>query len=243
MRKRPWIIYLLVSGFTLFPLWMVLQAFVLRPERGFIDAASRIYERPAWAVVTLVAWFVAFGIWRMRLWGYWLYLGWLVGLVAYNTAVFVTEGPTRVPRTHVSMYLGLTALALVATAVFLRREIRAPYANPRLRWWESPPRYRTELVCEQGRILDISLGGVYVESAAEVPIGAQLALRFEAFGRPVEARGTIVWTWPGSPDRPRGFGLKFTALGATDRAALKQVLTQLRRLGRKDREPLAARAA
>jgi hypothetical protein len=84
-----------------------------------------------------------------------------------------------------------------------------------------------EVVCEEangatfaGRVMDLSLGGMYVEADQTPPFGAKLFFIGRVPGMAVETRlpGTVRWTKPG------GFGVQFGLLGARETHAITKVM-------------------
>ena len=66
---------------------------------------------------------------------------------------------------------------------------------------------------------DISPGGLYMNTQAEIPEGALLTLRLPLEGRDVVCNGEVVYSNPG-----RGVGVTFQGLSDEDRAHLESAL-------------------
>ena len=66
---------------------------------------------------------------------------------------------------------------------------------------------------------DISPGGLYMNTQAEIPEGALLTLRLPLEGRDVVCNGEVVYSNPG-----RGVGVTFQGLSDEDRAHLERAL-------------------
>jgi PilZ domain len=66
---------------------------------------------------------------------------------------------------------------------------------------------------------DISLGGLYMSTQAEIPVGATLALRIPIADDHVVVKGEVVYTNPG-----KGVGVKFRDLSDEARKSLEQEL-------------------
>jgi hypothetical protein len=66
---------------------------------------------------------------------------------------------------------------------------------------------------------DISLGGLYMSTQTEIPVGATLALRIPVAGDHVVVRGEVVYTNPG-----KGVGVKFRDLSDEARESLEREL-------------------
>lgn len=68
---------------------------------------------------------------------------------------------------------------------------------------------------------DISLGGLYMSTRTEIPVGAMLALRIPLGGDHVVVKAQVVYTNPG-----KGVGVKFRDLSDEARQSLAQELPQ-----------------
>jgi hypothetical protein len=66
---------------------------------------------------------------------------------------------------------------------------------------------------------DISPGGLYMNTQAEIPEGSLLTLRIPVEGRDVVCNGEVVYINPG-----RGVGVTFQGLAGEDRAHLEAAL-------------------
>ena len=67
---------------------------------------------------------------------------------------------------------------------------------------------------------DISPGGLYMNTQAEIPEGAALTLRIPVGGHDVVCNGEVVYSNPG-----RGVGVTFQGLSDADRAHLEGALS------------------
>lgn len=95
------------------------------------------------------------------------------------------------------------------------------------------PRYERRLAIEmllEGRrqpatTRNISLGGMYVEADAPLPMGTTVQVRFHVptQAEPIEVTGDIRWVDPSSsPATPTGMGIRFHGLRARDVWALNR---------------------
>jgi PilZ domain-containing protein len=68
---------------------------------------------------------------------------------------------------------------------------------------------------------DISLGGLYMSTRTEIPVGAMLALRIPLASDHVVVKGEVIYTNPG-----KGVGVKFRDISDDARKSLEQELPQ-----------------
>jgi len=94
------------------------------------------------------------------------------------------------------------------------------------------PRYDRELEIEvmfegkkhTSQSVNISLGGLYVETAMVLPIGATVKLRFQlpTQPEPVEVAGDVRWVVKKEKSDKNGIGIRFQGLRARDVWALNR---------------------
>ena len=126
----------------------------------------------------------------------------------------------------------VAVLAMVASTlgfglVLYFSEFRRPYMNPRLRWWETSPRYKVDLPVVLSKsdlpatLVDISRTGVLVEwttpeQIPDIEGDVQLTLPTQkAVAAKIKRR------------TPKGYGLEFGELGREDRLAVRDFIDTL----------------
>lgn len=77
--------------------------------------------------------------------------------------------------------------------------------------------YRIQGSSFRSYILDISIGGVFIETDRRVPVGETVMLKFNlpTISQPFTLPGTVAWSGP------QGFGVKFEMVAAPQGRALK----------------------
>lgn len=118
------------------------------------------------------------------------------------------------------------------------KEIKVPYFMPKIRWWESNPRYRLTVPARversqsgfEGEILDLSLGGCFIKSRMDVDQSEHLLIRFTIFGEAVELGGTVVWRSQNTVTHPKGMGIKFDDLNKAQKKVLKAATVHLKKI-------------
>jgi c-di-GMP-binding flagellar brake protein YcgR len=125
--------------------------------------------------------------------------------------------------------LAVTAMIVTTLAIgviMYLSEFRKPYLNPRVRWWETSPRYKADLPVEiehqhQAVLVDISRTGLLLEwnaSAPNLEEGSFCRLKLPT-DLALDARVVR--------KTPRGFGLEFYDLSSDQKRKLRRFLLTL----------------
>jgi hypothetical protein len=190
---------------------------------------------PSYYLLCILAMAVGYGLWEVQRWGWYLFV-FANFLIAYQNAVFVNEYGV----THHKFLAFFTSLVILLVFSFrVAREIRVPYFFPRIRWWESNPRYKMSIPAKitlasgtllEGQIMDLSIRGCFIRLPVEMNAHEWINLDFTAFEVPVACRGVIVWQTRSTVTTPKGIGVKFGTLARPQKRALRMVCQQLRRI-------------
>lgn len=140
MRQKPWILVVLAWLHILAPLgtMMLNAAWANRSlsehVRLFFLPHNFVTQWPH-LVLPVVA---GFAIWACKKWSFALYFVCIMGLCAVSYVGYQQMGT----QIGVSRLLLLYGFNLAVVSYFLLPAVRKVYLDPRLRWWESSPRYR-----------------------------------------------------------------------------------------------------
>jgi hypothetical protein len=195
----------------------------------------RLLLSPSYYLLSAMAIVAGYGLWEMRRWGWYVFLISNI-FVAYTNAVVVSEyGETH----HKVIAFILSILFLVLLIFRVSKEVRVPYFLPRIRWWESNPRYRLSVPVQvtrkdqppfQAEILDLSMGGCFIKLRNDVAMDEVVSVQFNVFGAPIQVIGTVVWRTQSTVTHPKGVGLKFGSIPRIQRRTLKAVCQRLKKL-------------
>ncbi len=234
MKKRPLIIKIVALGYVLTPLTFVIQ-YLYFSNLSITDAESfKHLITPYKLSFIIIPPIIAYGIFRVHEWGWYLALAHLIYITGNNTvALFVGS---RTP--HWAIYV-FTVITFVVLLTFVRKEIRAPYFNPRVRWWETKPRYKITLDVEMsndrteitGETYNISEGGMFMVSEDDVNINEHFNVKLSRKEvNPVSCEGNIVWINKDNPNIPSGFGFKFSRLDKEGLLVIKSYIKEQKKL-------------
>lgn len=189
-----------------------------------------------WSYWFLAAWGIVagYGLKEMRRWSWNVFL--LTSLfVGYANALIVV----RYSQSNNKLLAFVMSIALLVGLIFrLGSEIRVPYFLPRIRWWESNPRYKLIVPVKveraengfDGEILDLSLGGVFIKTRTDVNQNERIRLQFTLFGEAVAIEGMIVWRSQSTVTHPKGVGVKFDEPDKLQKKVLKAACGHLKRI-------------
>lgn len=222
-------------------LWIAMPLFFLVYARIVLAVHTRglfsILLSPSyWAIATLAV-VAGRGILLIRWYGWYAFIGSNVTL-AYQTAITLV---TYSERRHEFAIFSITTFIQIIFIYLVGREVRVPYFFPKIRWWESDPRYKLSVPVKaargdqselEGEIMDISLGGCFMKTHHYFVPDEELSLSFTLFEKPLQCKGRVVWRTESTVTHPRGIGVKFEELSKDASYCLKQATRKLRKLAR-----------
>ncbi|MBU2622723.1 MAG: PilZ domain-containing protein [Proteobacteria bacterium] len=240
MKKRPLAIVLIALFYVLEPFGTLIHAAYINNMTLFGgDGIISHLIWPDWVILCLFP-VVGAGIYMMKKWGWYLFLSFSVLLISYNIFVYKYLNPNY----SLEIVMFFIIITTVISAFFLRKNVYAPFFNPRLRWWEIATRYRaplnTVLVTKNGvmtcKIIDISETGCFVDLEGEISIGSSVTLEFLCDGVQISCIGTVVNKRSGTNGNYRGYGIQFQAMSQEMKKKFRQLLWYFERIGLEDRK-------
>jgi len=165
----------------------------------------------------------------MRSWSYKTFLACMTLMTALNVYQKI-----QYPRYFSwGMLVVFTLINLGVVSFFLLREMRAPYFDPKLRWWEVKPRFRGDLLTvkigglkmENAVVADISQSGMLLVANSSFEMGSLLKIALEFQNTHAMIQGRVVRF-----DQKEGrmaYGLRFENVGSENARVLKSFLNGL----------------
>ncbi len=206
-----------------------------------------IFDIPATKVfvILLSPWFfilsalgilTGYGFHMMHHWAWYTFLMTSVATAYANALVLLNYSAS-----HNKLLAFIFSIVLLVGLIYgVAREVRVPYFFPKIRWWESNPRYRLSIPAKlaleesantfQGEILDISISGCFIKIPNPIPVDELIKVQFELFRHPIEFQGTVVWQASGAVTHPKGVGIKFAPMFKQQRRLMKAMNSRLDRI-------------
>jgi Tfp pilus assembly protein PilZ len=230
MKQKPFVIKFFTFCFLVAPIFnLTLMAWFNHwPWTG----PRSVFQHLSFYEVTMLCFFpiTAFGIWRVAKWGYYLFLGFSMAIIVNNFYFLITQ---KLYSSYVALLFQATTLS--AVGFFLQKHITAPYFNPKMRWWESKPRFKMDKSCglkisphDNGTfidsyLVDLSRGGCFVICTEKLKPGQNVEVRVQNESTPLYLIGEIVWC---SDQIKNGYGIRFLKVGLMAQQSIKKILNE-----------------
>lgn len=229
MKRRPWPIILLALAHIFAPIGNILINATISPINfsNYIKLLFYPTNRVTLIVFVLIPILAGIMIYLCKKWSYILYV--LLMLIPFSYSL-QSSLKSNSKLVLLALVFSFIINLLVIAYLFLPR-VRKVYFDPKLRWWETKPRYKTNfqsLLSFNGSnhnvdIKNISEGGAFLETNLEIPTDTILKLTLNN----LEFLGTVVYKKPGATT---GYGFKFEKQ-STKQEGLKSLIEKLENEG------------
>lgn len=216
MRQRPWALVVLSVLHFAAPVGNIaLNALVMKRDvlGYFAVAMSSEYLMKNWFIFVcpLIA---GYAIYACKKWSFFVYLFAITILFSFSYTAYMSK----------ASYIGIIPVLMIyfiniaVVGYFLLPAVREVYFNPRLRWWESLPRYRCdfevlwnnegESQATEGKVGNFSMNGLFLKSSKFPEDGAGILVQLKLEnGQLIPFTGQAIHH--GQQDAV-GFGVKFS---------------------------------
>jgi Tfp pilus assembly protein PilZ len=239
MKKRPLSVLILSYLYFASPVLVLI----------YLMLTGNMEQVLNWRVLSLMILtpVVGYGIWTIRVWGYFLLIAHSLLLIASNIASYMM-GDTSLPLWFIS---SVSVILLGVIILFVRKEVKTPYFNPEVRWWESASRYyyhdmkvlvkehNSDKLIFDAKSFDLSETGVFVTTDRVVNIGEKYSFELILVNNSIlYTDGEVVWVNPKNKSMfPKGFGCWFVEPNGLFRKRIRYHLKDIRAKMREIRVP------
>lgn len=200
MKRKPWPLIVLALLHFIAPLGNIIANSIL--ANVSITTFVKALFHPDELVRTLI--FLGIPIlggiliYICKKWSYYLYLILLVVPFAYSYMSWRTEPTIELGIYLIAFYL----INLLVVGYFVLPQVRQVYFDPRLRWWETKPRFKAEFettftwVDQQGRgeIKNLSEGGLFIETDMKLNTRGRIDIDFKYKNQSYTLKGEVVYS-------------------------------------------------
>jgi hypothetical protein len=200
-----------------------------------VSGCGQMLLSPWYYVLSILAISVGYGFWEVKRWAWHFFLLANAMIIYANALMAFVYG-----ESHHQVIAFLFSIAMITLLIYeVAREIRVPYFFPKIRWWESDPRYRLSVPVSITRlsgenfaadILDLSMGGCFVKLRTDVSQDERVKLSFVVFGTQLDLDGFVVWRTRSTVTHPKGVGVKFQPVNRAQKRSLRVVNVRLKKI-------------
>lgn len=233
MKRRPWPLVLLALIHLMAPIGNIIVNSFLMNVTPLVYLKALLQPENLFhaTIFLLIPTSCAVCIYAFKKWSYQAYIALMAVPFIYSFWSW-----QRRPTTDSLIILCLFyAVNVMIVGYFLLPNIRSIYFNPRLRWWETKPRYAADFqslikqtdIQAQGLIKNISIGGFFVESVDKLSIDQEVLVTFTSSEKKYEVHAIPVFH---RSTAPVGYGFRVSDEEA-HRSELKKLVNQLKNDG------------
>jgi len=237
MRRRPWPIFLLAWFHFLSPIgnFFFNAHYVPVDYWTYFTAHFDEVNLPGSIFFFLVPPMAGLAIYACKKWSFWVYLVLMLMIVAFS----YHSWQTRPEINSIVPMVILFGINVTLVAYFLIPAVRTLYFDPRLRWWETKPRYSVDYSADvksgdnqaTAHILNLSESGLFltVKQGKAPEDGARIDVTFKDQGTSYTVVGTAIHH---QRQREMGIGVQFIHTSDSTRS-LKFLTRKLETEGRR----------
>jgi hypothetical protein len=214
MKRRPWILVVLAVVHILAPIGnLLINAYWAHMSfwhyiHLFFQPAN--FERQ-WVhiIVPMVA---GVAIYLCRFWSFWVYLFCMCLLFTFSYFGYLERAGSVSLVGLIVVYVA----NIVVVGYFLVPAVRVVYMDPRLRWWQTKPRYRADIKARfrdiagadliWGTVSNFSEGGLFIKADTMPVDRSMIQVLFDYGGDSYEFSGEVILH---KQRATQGFGVKF----------------------------------
>ncbi len=231
MKRKPWILIVLALVHILAPVGSFIFNAV-SSGRTFSEQWiywTKVLPWPLMIIYVGLPVLAGLCIYICKKWSYYIYLACIATILVSNIFSFITH------MNYLNLFLLLVVLLIDIFVVgyFMVPSVRKIYMDPRMRWWESKPRYFYDMTAQidgsSVQITNISAGGLLFNSNYEFEVGKDFELQWTDNGVNYKVIGEVVYRVEKMSKIHNG--LKFRD-NETDKLKLKGLIDGLQRDGK-----------
>jgi hypothetical protein len=233
MSRRPWPIIIISFIFLLMPVLNILGTFaLLKMNASFMDYITSLFSIPGnrRALFNLIVPSLAasLAVYSVKKWSYPVFFA---AILCSTYETFSLNPNSGMSYSEMFSYMIVpVGFNLLYSFYLLLPNVRAIYYNPRMRWWETKPRYvfSTKMLMSHGdsevlvQMANISEGGVLALMPAMDP-GSVVFIKMNIHDTELDLKAKVIYRKPDGMSH----GVQFIHLTSEKKKLLKSVIKKL----------------
>lgn len=236
-KKKPKSIIVFSFLYLLYPLINIIAFISTKPPAIALSTFQDfILEKPTYMLFNIILWLTTFplcyGLFKVKRWAWFYFVihAIFVIIMSLFSVVFIKENIDVQPKFNLVFFFNL--LVLIPMILFIQKEVRTPYLNPRVKWWEQSKRVRHTIKIvyqnEEFETFDISESGAFIlDSENKIKVYPEdiipIALVFD--NNIIKCYSEVIWINQGNRQTlPNGMGIKFLNLKKEEIAKIKEFI-------------------
>ncbi len=235
MNRKPWSIVLCALIFLLIPFGNIYYTYLFMD--GNYDFSDYIYslftlKENFWILFNLIvpSIIASISVYSIKNWSIPVFLSSMLWIIASSIMDLAS---------HASIFKSMIVIAvpIILNSLFvyfiLIPNVRMAYLNPKLRWWESKPRF---IINKEAKVIidseeqtvtvsNISEGGVFVISEKEIDMTKELELHLDILEFSLKIKAKTVYQIPNK----FSYGLQFNLSDSSTVSFVKKCMKSLRK--------------
>lgn len=171
---------------------------------------------------------------KLRKWTYFAFMS-MLAYIIYSISTYEKYTWPYYSETPFMYHYVVVLMSVAIFVSFLFPQVRKPFFDRRVRWWEPQNRYNVQLSCKLhssfltygAQISNISKTGAFLQDAPHIKVGDNLLMEFNFLGQTIEV--PIVVIHQVSNRNQPGFGVKFAFKSFGQSIKIAKVISVIRR--------------
>lgn len=223
MKTKPLPSHFIALGLLLVPVVIAIRLILIGQTQPITYSLDRLWPLLGLAMVATV---IAYGVWKVRTWGFYGLL--LLGM----TAVAADLYNWGFGKLNFSIWTLLDlATVIVAVALIVQKRVRQPYLDPSIRWWERAARHSVDIAGSfyvdnkktDMLILDLSASGCFANCSFDYEPGTVVKLEINFKELHFVSNAVFIRR----SQSPAGIGWKFVDTSREDEKTMRRLLSAI----------------
>ena len=239
-KKKPVLIEVFALLYLLNPIGNLLFVWFLNSQYSFMEVTGMLLELLRRGniifILMLIFWLSAIplsiGLYKVRLWAWYYFIIHSVGMFVLS---MFGSGHFRISYATI-----VNIIFLLPIGYFISKDIRVPYFNPRILWWNKFTLFlhddQLKISGKASDTYDFSEDGAFIkdEAAGSLSIGETIPVEIDLEKTVINCYADIRWINLKQSRYPVGYGIKFEKISPKDKKLMRDYIQTVIRSGKEE---------